>query len=532
MIILNGFRTGCSYAYDGAASLGRGLRRVGQITTACARQAARIANSILGRKAILSIRENVVEFALYYIGADAAAPYGSRAGRRIGESTAQLVCLGGSALGSFYVAKIAASKLDSLPPATRKLLQASIFLGTSCCLFALVSNPGIALGTAMGEILGEYIGYYSGGILLAYFGIKFCGSEEVLIQASHIVRTYPVKTLVSMAGTYYIDSQFPMLQNNYTQPVSDLILGSLIYNSLDLAEMTIKIQSGNFLDGVMVKQFHVPKACDAVTKSATRQAVGLSFDNLSCLALPERPSLYYPLIAEMIPGIREALQDYCEQHVDSEHASLEFLRNLTDKKASQMIMRGANLYFHMLEHHPEAFARGTSTAQFMKQGYRGLYAILSHSSVDRVRLSYEQFATHPMIALLQEFSGTSLPAFPTLPSCEMPEFISPDIADRLTDTLFDLIQQQEDALFGFSISRTQEKQKIRQFIDDHMENIIKCALLAAPGIPVPITDGEARNFYGHLMHILPRYYEGLLGIPATASLATVLAHQAKHSEFN
>ena len=512
-----------------------GASRIGRFTSGCARVIYKIGNSTLGRKSILAIRENVAEFVAYYAGAELAAPYGKRAGAKFGELAGKTTIVATACIAGKGLVYLVSHTTSRLSPRAQNLISATVFLAAGGLVVATISNPLILSAAAAGELLGEYLTYYGSGIVCAFFAIKLSGSEEIFWQSSSKIKTYPVKTIISMAGTLAVNARFPLLQNDYTQPITDLALGSLIYNSLDLAEAYLKIRAGRFLDGVLVRQLPDPGAFEILLRAGSHQLVDLSVEQLTTATILKRPSFLCRLLPDIVPTLQRHLKDLADRHLDPAAPALSCLRTLTEKEASAMIMRGANLYMAILERYPDAFSKAETALACLQSGATALTAMQAFDPLRRARAVYQDFRNHPLTVILQEFSDIPLDIFQqdniSLPPLDLPKFITPENIESLTENLMLWIRRQEEELCGFPLSGDRERQKIHTCIENHLENIIRCAILCAPSIPVPLSESEGHNFYANLFRILPDHYSDLLGKSSTGYIAQILKHQAKHSEL-
>jgi len=505
------------------STAGAGASRAYRFSSACAKRILKIGTSVLGKKTVLSIRENVAEFIAYYVGAELAAPYGKKVGSQAGAFVGTAATAGLALVAVNNTASYLKQRTAHLSRPARHLISAAMLISIICCISDLTGESFQEVGSRIGGLLGETIAYYGGGILAAFLAIKLTGSEEILWQHSSKIRTYPIKTIVSMAGVAVINERFPILQTRYVQPVTDLIIGSLIYNSLDLFEAYLKMREGRLLDGAFPKALPDPGYFDAALKPASHQLVDVSVGSMVC-----RDSAFLTsLLSDLTPLLQSSLKDLCDSYIPSQSPSFDQLRHLTAQKASEAIMRGVNLYLEILELHPDILNHAGTAANFLERAASVLDQPLQSDPLQR----YSAFRKHLLTQLFEELTNVKLG--PDLPSDlpKIPRFITPQHIDFLTERCMEQIQSTEEATFGFSLSGEKEQRKLHAFLERHLENIVKCIILCAPATPVPFQDREARNFYANLMGILANHYNSVLGPTLSSGIADFFKHQASHSDL-
>lgn len=477
----------------------------------------KIGTSVLGKKAMLSIRENVAEFVAYYAGAELAAPYGKRVGSKAGAFAGATATAGLTIVTAHNVATYTQQYTTHLTRPIQHLISAAIITSIICCISNLTGESSQEIGAHVGGVLGEAIAYYGGGILAAFLAIKLTGSEEIFWQHSSKTRTYPVKTIVSMAGTAAINIRFPILQTRYVQPLTDLIIGSLIYNSLDLAETCIKIKQGKLLDGTL------PKKLPALGYLDAAQLINRSIDSIVC-----KDGVFANcFIPDLMPHLRSFLKNLSNTHIHGKSPALDCLKDLTAQKASEAIMRGTNLYFEILQYHPDILDHAETFASFLE----AIPSVLEQPLQSNLLQNYSAFRNHLLTQLFEKLTGTHFG--PNLPSNlpKIPRFITSEHIDYLTEKYMKQVQSLEEASLGFPLSGEREREKIHAFLESHLENIVKCILLCTPIATIPLQDQEIRNFYTNLSEILAYHYTSVLGSTLSAGITAFLKHQASNSDL-
>src|SRR3972149_2144432 len=210
---------------------------------------AKIATSILGRKAVASIVENIAEYYGYYAGAIIAAPVGKKIGGALVGSIAQYSSYPVVAYGALKAAHFTHSKSQSLSPLFRTIATIASLL--------MVTYLGIAgselyeqKGVTAGEVLGELLAFYGVGILSAFVAIKLCKSEEVLVDQTSIVRTYPFKTIQSMMFCALLEYAGLLPSNALINAIVNLALGSIAFNALDIKDLYKSGKKGELFNGM------------------------------------------------------------------------------------------------------------------------------------------------------------------------------------------------------------------------------------------------------------------------------------------
>lgn len=496
--------------YDFGDSVVEGARRARRLTVATGdlvyksgTSLYRVANSVLGKKALASIRENLVEFYAYYVGAELTAPLGKEVGQDVGKAAGKAFVLASALFASCVLKDLVALIPINASPQVKTALHTAASIGGGLLIGNLAAGAVTPFAMGAGELVGENIGYYIGGIITSYVGIRLFGSDEAFWYAPSFLKTYPVKTAISMAGTALITQQAPFLQNNYTQFLTDLAIGSLIYNSLDLGEASLNMQRGHFLDRVLPKKIVVPGLVKKVVEVShhlvdqemEKMAMKALFDDSQFHKVVSLPLLLYAKQAEALP--------------------IECMRDFTEEKLSNLLMRGVNLYMAVLQKHPDIFSNMPTILERSKQAQTLFNTILSLQRLE------EDGVWSPLFTFLtKSIFSDSKPV------------ISPEEIDSLTERVVEGISNQEQKLFGFCLSGSREREKIQTFLQTHLQPIIYCTLFCLPTLAIPLAEAEARTFYSSSLSVAPEYYNRVIGKTAAGWMGRFLKHQASHSQLS
>lgn len=517
------------HAFTTAKSyVGKGVSKIGHFTAGCAHRVFMLGNSLLGKKVLSLVGENVAEFGGYYGGAALAVPYGRRAGKGIGAFVGTSAATALACISARNVANYISLKTPRLSHSLQNFVYTSVFIMTAYFITSVCSDSLTELGTSVGEIVGETIAYYGNGIFFAFLAIKLMGSEEVLWEYSNMIRTYPVKTAVSMVGTAALSNKYPFLQTPGLQPFLELMVGSLIYNSIDIAELSLSACEGKLLDGMLPRQIKIisPEYFRTFLKKEADQLTDFFVEQGAVREAFPRMPLLSPFLADLIPIVQNVFKKGINGHFNTS-PSFDLLAELSYQKTSDLIMRGVNLYFTMLMHCPEALNPVGKTSTFIEKGAAILQEQMNLNFLERVKQDYNQYRD-PVEKGIELFFNADLK--PYLHFAEQVIALSGHI-DLIVEKLIESISVFELKICGFPLSGEQEKIKIQTFLKNEVVKIVSCMLLCASS-PEPLNETEARLFYTNLLTILSDYYSSFFGNRMIKAITSFLNHQIHHSRFN
>lgn len=203
----------------------------------------RFVQSALGRLALEGIKENVLEFAGFYLGSYAGSEIGRRISPYLGSRITKLIpFIGGGC--AYRMTETICRKFNR----SSLLSIAGGIASLAAFHFALPSDPEAMVQS--GEALIDLSCSWMLGILAAYVAIKMNGSSESLIEGD-FYETYPVKTIFSSVCVSVLDEASFLPNNALVRMPVELALGSVFYNLLDLANLTSSLYKGKILDGYL-----------------------------------------------------------------------------------------------------------------------------------------------------------------------------------------------------------------------------------------------------------------------------------------
>lgn len=471
------------------------VSKIGRYTSTWTDRLYKISNSILGQKAMLMAYENVAESAAYYVGGELAAPLGKRIGSAIGKSLGNVAFFG-----------------------------ASLFVTAN-------RNSLTQIGVDTGGLAGEQIIYFTAGIICAFLAIKLAGSNEIFWTTSNIVETYPFKTVVSMAGTCALNTAFPALQNRYTQLLTDLAIGSLIYNSWDTAEFLSKIMAGKCLDRILPKKISLPESSNHLLEECSNQFVDAALTTTADY-ISTYSSIPIQFPQDLITCLKSILKDQSIILFAASPSQAENLKQLSEDMVSNMIIRGINLYVEMHNNHPENVSNLKLGYSLIQKEIEELERSLPLEQREQIQTVIKNLSIQLWSPLFKTTFDSNLQNSMILKFLLSTQFITPENLSFITLKLEKWITDKEKELCGFVLSKEHETLKIQSFLEKHLENLVKCMILSHPFMVIPIQDCEARRFYQNICEIIPRYYETLINPLITTHLIKLLKHQVANSEFS
>jgi hypothetical protein len=540
-----------SFIYNSIKSAGNYLLEIpGKITGAiCSRlvssetqeKISNLKTSLLGQKVIAVTAENCAEFVGYYGGAMLVAPLGKAAGGILMSKVASLASL---ALTSLTAVGGACAIRDITSASENRALICAItfsilsYLMHATC-FAALSN----WGESMGEVLGELFTYTGAGILSAFAGIKYFKSEEEFFDQD-ISRTYPFKTLLSMLACTMIEYAGFFPSNAVLSGVANLVMGSLIYNMIDLKDLFQRTSEGTLLNYMLPQSIDVG-ALELLYKKALEEGTVRTVKALPHIQsfIPKKNSLKRLVGKKLtIMGIKQLtgpIQKMIEQQIKEQirqHVDIDSLAaTLSENSGSQLkdfvaavvfgtVIRSINLYCHLLTTYPgmlESYEGNSDEMQKFALEWLKQASELSGNQCSFVDLAKEHVLDVAKAGALKTAFEKAINQF----------YVPPATLEMIAKTVVSQLSAQEVKTVGFEVLTKEQQAQAEKTLQRHIEWICKMIPLVAPGFAAPYDESEVRQFYKNGNFLISSHYEPALGTRFSGAIESLMNHQIEHSSL-
>jgi hypothetical protein len=488
-----------------------------------------LCSSKLGELTLGAIKENVIEYVGYTVPGFIVGSPARNISRMLGSNFEAVLIAGSGALAakkavnsSFFKSKLPNLNFNQN---IQKMTQIGVFLAILGA-FHEMQNSNIVkpLNEETREELGELVASVSAGLISAFLGIKYAGSDEVFF-GNNPIKTYPVKSLISMVGVIGINSMIPQHKNEYTQFITDLFFGSVIYNFQSIFEGFVNLKKGHFLNKSLPREVSLLKMFDEETV-AVKSRTFLTSGAFSIVRSFEKNSVnqkLFPLVLDLMNFYLSAMKN----------EPLFFITSvIEEEKINQMlfstIVRGVNSYFLALKKYPEIFLILENALNFVDLKNDVLKKVEIFESLKQDFPNLSNLDPDSFFNLIKDLFDLKKSFFDekttTIP------FINRENKNKIIECLVDFIASQEKDFCGFVLSGPEEKEKIEDFIGGHLDNLMNCILLNSLFVN-SLKDHELREFYSNVFGVLPYYYQSLVGKRIIDLVSKVLIHQARHVEF-
>ena len=443
--------------------------------------------SYFGGAIFHSIIENVCEFCAYDWSSAGAAPIAKNVGTVVGEYT-------GKAAGiiiPYFVAKLLVdlNKKRRISEIQKSITSVFIFCAAFYQLHALLDQSITKLSKDSFGLVFEYSAYYFFGLLMGFLAVKLNGSQEFFFRKQNINNSYVFKTILSMLGTYLIDMSFPKLTQYPSQPITDLAIGSIIYNSQDLFGLMQVAIRGELLNEVLNKKIYDFQYFNTVVRPSAHDEIS------------RRCARYIIANFEILQAFSGEMQNIIRSPIEqiSNPMFLQYAEKFGDN-FSATVVRGVNLYYDM---------KKTGINVYHQMNVEDLVNYLSEHhrdiAIDKVRYLFENIRG---------------------------SFISRQQKAYIIEIILNFVNTIQIRAVGVSMSTVSQRQMIHDFVNKELENIVISCLICTCLNNFQTSEADVRNYYINLVQIIGNYYSSMFGKSVMNAVQKLIIHQINNSQFS
>ncbi len=517
--------------------------------------AKKVSQSLLGQFIIGNIKENVLE--------EITCQLGSATGQKVFSK------IGGIAIRSLAHMIVPTVILSAGCTIIIETVRKPINALTLCKILTIIAITGATIyampetlaerGHQLGTLLGSNLGELAGGILGGFVAIHLNGSSESLLSLNesnrtplnNIARGYTFKIIQRTAFLALRDYLLYRPAEGIIGFISDLTLGSLSYNVLDIVDAIKEIKNGKLLDNLLPIKID----SDLVIKKETIHAYlthpYLTDENIASTStrlfnyLLKNLPLEFEHLEQFLPGydhvvLREIYQELVGMGESQLFLSLfkhlnllEKLKNYPKNLLDQLIVgfiRATNEYIKIIASDNKSlelqlqfnhtFNKWLKETHFnRKRNYRNLLDTVKTNLIKtidkKIKVHNSQFS--------REETKTNLIKNKIIVKIFENDLINKIINQLLANTI-DKVKQLEEKLIGIVITPEGSKIYLQEMLKLHAKQIT--TLIDLPSHVIPLQETEVRQFYLNMGHLLTNHYS-----LNRFSISQLLSHQILQAEL-
>lgn len=480
-------------------------------------------NSFIGKQIIGSIQENLAEYVGYYALAALTGRVGNVVGgsvcKKVGKQMGYVLAVGaGAATGKHCLQE---NRKDFSHVLKVAILTTAVSGTTMFILPDALSYTGEVVGSAV----GDYVGSLAGGILGGFAAIHYLGSQEVLWDQERPAYSYVTKTIQCMAAFMLLDL-WRTPSEGVVRFVTDLTLGSLFYNALDILNGIDSFMNGQALDGLLSKNID---ATSIVSRETVQQF----------LVFQAPQHLLQPEISKIV-----------SQYVNASLAiSPEPSTHLIDNQMNILLVcliKGFNQYAGLIKQNTNI----TKAQHDVEQAFLKYEKEKEPVAKSNLKNQLEEAKVHlykitKAFILAQDPLQKNLDLFLTGPlgqgGGEAPQknpiqaMIDQQIPNW-NNLLIGFLRKKEKKLLSFHITSDSWKQYSQEILQVHLPLIINLSipflLKKLPLQQFSFEEEEMRDVYKNISDLLVNHYCNVTKLKKINPLITkTLQHQIEHSKL-
>jgi hypothetical protein len=521
-------------------------------------------SSLLAQTLIGSIKENIAEFAGYSALALLGGKITSYAGgiflKGIGTLLGNGLAVGGGLTAGYLLLKDQNGQTNYLHIARNIALTAAASGLLLYTLPATLANAGEYIG-AEG---GEFVGALAGGIVGGFTAIRWLGSKEVLYNQQDPARTYAIKTIQCMAIFMLVDLYREPSEGGMIRPLTDLALGSLFYNVLDITDFIKNLKQGHGLDHCLPNETGMLVNDEIIHRFLAQQLASQSVDdiakrvNLSTLLTDSVSEKLIQLIDEAplqliashflqklkkMPLRSQAVENYASSQatklLQPAIETIDSKTHLIHTQANHLltcVIKGFNQYMDLIsqtesiqqaqshfgklfiewekEKDPAVKKEKEKNLQLSKQELISSIKEGLRKKNDLSRLDYAELIKDNL-HFIKDISSSDYEKIIQSVLEKLsekkhdPSFSSSIIhphTDSIANVLLSTLQSLEKKIVGLTFTSESEKNYMKELVEIHMDSIIELATLQLLFLNLDQNEQDTRDLYKNLSNLLFSHY--------------------------